>query len=233
MAQKKEKRVIHRLPRGPFIYPKLAEPDFGSDDYPCPEGKFEVKVRLTAEQAAPYIKKCDELAAKSLAEAKKNDKRNAGQKKKTPWETKYLPYEAELDDEGDETGNFLFKANTKHSGESKKTGKTWKRWVPLFDANGTPIPRKDLQIWGGTEGIVAFSYQPYASSPTTGASVKLSLEAVQILSLVNGAERDASEFGFGQEDGYTADAMPEGADDEEDEDTEADEDDGDEDEGDF
>ena len=35
-----------------------------------------------------------------------------------------------------------------------------------------------------------------------GASCKFSLEAVQIIDLVNGGARDAGHYGFGEEDGY-------------------------------
>ena len=136
MAFKKQKFPMMMLPAGPFVYPKIVEPDYGTDENPMPDGKLSVTVRLSAEQAEPFITQIDELAAASLKAAIKADKRDAGKKKKAPWTTKHLPYELELDEDGDETGDVLIKANMRHSGINKKTDKKWSRLCPLFDAMG-------------------------------------------------------------------------------------------------
>ncbi len=88
------------------------------------------------------------------------------------------------------------------SGTNKKTGKAWKRTIPLFDAKGAPM-RKD--VYGGSTLIVAFSASPWVN-PKCEYGVKLQLEAVQVIDLVStGGQRSASGFGFGEEEGYADD----------------------------
>jgi hypothetical protein len=57
------------------------------------------------------------------------------------------------------------------------------------------------EVWGGSEGIVAFSARPYFIAGTGAVGLKLKLLAAQLLKIVQGGGRDAAGYGFGQEEG--------------------------------
>lgn len=156
--------------------------------------------RIPKASIADILKVIDTEAAEALDTAKTNSKTPAEAKR---WETKYLPYKYVEDDEGNRTGEIEIKATMKASGISKKTGKPWSMEPKLFDAFGRPIkgaPRNTLRIGNGSVLVIAATIQPYAPTAQIGASVKLSLEAVQIIELCEGGA-DASTFGFGSHEG--------------------------------
>jgi hypothetical protein len=192
------KRTTYTTPKGVFVFPRLTEPDTKFKA----EGEYSVKVLLDPDEPAvgKLISLITNEAAACLKAAKENEKVPA---KRAKWETKYLPVEQEQDPEtGEPTGYVLLKFTTRASGVSKKTGKPWERKVPMFDAKGKPI--EPAAVWGGTVGKVAFTINPYSQTIQTGASVSLGLNAVQILDLVTGSGGSAKGYGFGEEDGYTA-----------------------------
>jgi hypothetical protein len=203
------KRTRYTSPKGIFRFPKLTEPDTKFKA----EGEYSVGLILSADDAAAIglMRLIDTEAAASLANAKANAKTPAEAKR---WETKYLPYSPEEDREtGEPTGNVIFKFSMKASGVSKKTGKPWERKPVLFDAKGMVI-KGGINIGGGTTGKVSFEVIPYAATTQSGASVKLALEAAQIIELRSFGEQSASSFGFGEEDGYEAPATSAGFSDE-------------------
>lgn len=185
-------------PKGRFSFPKLLEPDTKFKE----EGEYSVNVIYGRDEPgiAEFMARCDKAAAESLAEAKAKAK-NAAEARK--WETKYLPYSDVEDAEtGEPTGEVKFKFTMKASGVSKKTGKPWTRKPALFDAKGKPITGTP-QIGGGTIGKVSYEIIPYAPTTQVGASVKLALEAVQIIELREFGSRSADSYGFGEEEGYS------------------------------
>lgn len=199
MADNK-KRPQFTSPRGVFRFPKLTEPDTKF------KAEGEYSVNLIVDGSLPEVKKlmalCDKEAAASLEDAKAKAKNPAEAKK---WETKYLPYkEVEDEETGEPTGEVSFKFTMKASGLRKKDGKPWSRKPTLFDARGKRIT-DSINIGGGTEGKISFEIIPYAPTTTVGASVKLALEAVQIIDLKSWGEKSADQYGFGAEDGYSAD----------------------------
>lgn len=202
------KRPTFTSMKGAFKFPKLTEPDTKFKD----EGEYSVKLVVGAEDAGvpELIAKCDRAAAESLKEAKANAKNPAEAKK---WETKYLPY-AHVEDEetGEPTGEVEFKFTMKASGVSKKTGKPWTRKPALFDAKGQPI-KGTPAIGGGTIGKISYQIIPYAPTTTVGASVKLALEAAQIIELREFGTKSASAYGFGEEEGGYEYAEDEGGED--------------------
>lgn len=209
------KREQFTTPKGVFVgYPKISAPDFKFKD----AGEFTLKVRLPNDnpKTQDFIKRIDALGEETLKELRKDPK-----KSKTPaiakaWAIKNCPYKAETDDDGNETGFTIFTMKSTHSGVSKKTGKPWKRSVPLFDSKGKPLPKNAdktyaAQVWGGSEGYATFTMAGYGQTTSVGAGVKLSLEAVKITKLVSGGERGADQYGFGDdtdEDGFDASEAP-------------------------
>lgn len=197
MAQQPKRNPTYTSPKGVFKFPKLTEPDTKFKA----EGEYSVKlvVSLSAPGVGELLDKLDDAAAESLANAKANAKNKAEEKK---WETKYLPYTRLEDEEtGEETGEVELKFTMKATGVSKKTGKPWSRKPALFDAKGNPI-KGEVAVGGGTVGKISYQIIPYAPTTTVGASVKLALEAAQIIELRSFGEQSASSYGFGAEEGY-------------------------------
>lgn len=209
MANAKPEKKTYNTPQGVMIYPRITAPDYKYKT----EGEFSTKLSLPTDNpiAVKMIALADRIAEEALAAAIKADERKPADQKKTPWAINNRPYEAETDDEGNETGNTVFKFGTNHSGKSKKDGKVWKRWPKLFDAQGVAIPRakdKDytLQVWGGSEGSVSFEAFPYSPNAKIGAGCKFGLVAAQITKLVSGGDGGSAEqYGFQkQEGGFSA-----------------------------
>ena len=191
-----EKKTTYRSPSGTLVWPRLIEADTKFKE----EGEYSTKLRVSGAEAAGLVAEIDRQAANSLATAKANETSPAKAKK---WTSKHLPYEMEEDDDGNETGDILFKFKARATGVSRKTGKAWARRIPLFDAKGGVINTDGLEVWGGTVAKIAFQFIPYAPTTVVGASVSLGIQAVQVLELVSGSQQSAGAFGFGEEEGYT------------------------------
>ena len=196
MAEQQKKKEIRITPAGVALYPRLNEPDTKFK----PEGQYSVKLRLEADDAQELINLIDQLSDEAyeaaLAEAK-----NEREKKKI--KKADAAYTAEEDEDGNETGCFLFNFKMTASGVSKKTGNEWTRVCPVFDAKRKPIDLKAVKIGGGSIVKVAYEASPFYTA-ALGAGVSLRLEAVQVLELHEWGNKDASAFGFGDEDGFEA-----------------------------
>jgi len=207
----KPKNPEFTSPRGVFRFPKLTEPDYGTKEYPKPDGEYKVTLILSQEEAEAFIAKLQPLhdeAVKVGREAFKELKVEARKKLK---EITIQPFfSEEYDKETEEpTGNLLFTFKMAASGISKKTGKKWSRRPALFDAKGKPI-LKAPDIWGGSEGRVQFEVSPYFIPGTALTGIKLRLNAVKLLELRSGGARSASDYGFDEEeDGFSAADLPE------------------------
>lgn len=193
MADKK-KIVKITSPKGVAVYPKLTKPDTKFKA----EGEYSIKLKLPQEAADALVAKLTPI----LEDFKKTEKFQTTAKKVGLKKVKQLDWYKDVnDDEGNATGDVEMSFKAKASGK-KKDGTEWKRGpVAVFDAKGTPL--KDVQVWGGSEVKVSFSPMPWIN-PKGEYGVKLGLEAVQVLRLVSGGNRDASDFGFGEEEGFTA-----------------------------
>ena len=203
MADTKKKFVTHRSPKGVAVFPRINQPDF---KFKKEQGEYSVKLRLTPEEAAGLIEFADAENKKAFATVKEQLATSDDGKKKAKAKSLVLgkpPYEKEVDKEGNETGNFVFKFARTASGVSRQTNKPWKAIIGIFDAKGQPIPRT-IEVWGGTEMKVAFYTNDYYVAADNKAGVSFKLEAVQVIKLVTKGERDAAHYGFGEEDGYTA-----------------------------
>lgn len=206
MADKKPKNPEFTTPRGTFVYPKLNEPDYGTDDFPKADGEYSVRLRLTEAEAEPLLAKLQPLLEQAYAEGREAfEKLPVANRKKLKDITENELFQVEYDKETEEpTGNLLFKFAMKASGKSKKTGKDWTRKPVIFDAKGRKMTNAP-SIWGGTVGKVSFEVRPYFIVGSGAAGLKLGLNAVQVIDLVSGGGRDAEDYGFGEEDGYEAD----------------------------
>lgn len=217
MAQiKRVKAPSFITPRLIAKFPKLSEADYGTKDFPKPDGEFSVKGVGKADDAEvkAFLAKLQPFHDAAVEQAQKEfDALKPAQRKKLEKVTINPLFTPVYDEETEEeTGDIEFKFAMKHSGVIKngpKAGKAWKRYPDIFDAKGNrmkPVP----QIWGGTVLRVAFELglnkegQPGYFIPATGAAgLSLRLQAVRILDLVSGGQRDASAYGFdAEEEGY-------------------------------
>lgn len=188
-------------PKGVFIYPKLAEPDYKFKK----EGEFSVKLKLSAEAAKPLIDLLTPLYDEAIAEGViKFDILPVPSRKKLKALTENLFYSEEYDPDTEEpTGFVLFKFSQTYKKENKKTGKSWTFTPRVFDAKGTPmLPVPDM--WSGTVGKVNFEVSTYFNAAAGAAGLSLRLNAAQIIEIVTGGGGgNASGFGFEEEEGYT------------------------------
>lgn len=219
---KRPKKQLYVSFKGEWRFPKLTtdQLDYGTDDYPKPDGEF--SVQLIGDPSDPAVKaelaKLEPLHKQAIADAKEAFKELKPETKarllKANKENKGILindlYSEEFDkDTKEATGRIVFKFAMKHSGQYKKgpkEGKTWRRYPALFDAAGKPI-KSPPEIWSGTIGRVSYEARPYFIPGTGAVGVKLSLEAARILELISRGERSASAYGFdGEEEGYSYEA---------------------------
>jgi hypothetical protein len=205
MADKKPKNFTGTTPKGTFRYPSLAKPDYGTKDYPNPDGAYKVDLILSEDEAQPLIKDLTPAYNKAMEEAEEEFKGlPVATRKKLKEVTKNDLYTIEYDKETEEpTGNLIFRFKMKASG-TRKDKTTWSAKPALFDAKGKPL-LKVPEIWGGTIGKISFEAVPYFVSGTGAAGLSLRLQAAQIIELRSGSQRDAGAYGFGEEDGFEAD----------------------------
>lgn len=204
MANKKPKNPEFVSPRGTFRYPKLNDPDYGTKEFPKPDGEYSVRLILSEADAQPLVDKLQPHLDAAVADAQAKFKElPVATRKKLKEVTVNDLFQVEYDQETEEpTGNVVFKFAMRASGKTKD-GKAWSRKPVIFDAKGKKMVKPE-PIWGGTEGKVAFEVRPYFIAGTGAAGLKLGLNAVQIIDLVSGGGRDAEGYGFDEEDGYEA-----------------------------
>ncbi|WP_052063857.1 ssDNA-binding protein [Nitrincola sp. A-D6] len=188
-------------PFGEASFPKLFEPDTkfkASGEYNC-------KLMLDGDDAQSLMGYLDE----KLQEAYEQMQEEKPKFKKVMKPRN--PYTEELDEEGEETGRigFNFKmAAVVEVKNGKYAGKTFTQKPVVYDAKGQIITKK-INVGTGSIVKVAYETAPYFKADTKEVGITLRLKAVQIKELVEfGGKKDASAFGFGEEDGgFDADEM--------------------------
>lgn len=193
-------------PKGRFAFPALTKPDFGvGTKFPKPDGEYKVSLILSEKDSKPLLKALEKAYEEAIEQGEEKFKElGVAQRKKLGEITKNELCQVEYDKNTEEpTGNVIFKFTMKASGVSKKTGDKWNRKPAIFDAAGQPI-KNPPNIWGGTVGKISYNTSPYFVEGTGAAGLKLHLDAVQIIELVNGDNKTASAFGFDAEEGYSA-----------------------------
>lgn len=176
--------------RGIAEWPWINKPDTKYKE----EGEYKVDLVVPADVAVLHLRRITATQEAALVETQEKLKG----KKAKPAD---LPIQPKLDEEGNETGNYVIKCRSRASGISKKTGKNWQRSIPIFDCSSPP-KEANIRIFGGAELVVAWKEEAWAN-PKGEVGVKLYLEGVQVIT--SGGQPSASRFGFGAEDGgFTA-----------------------------
>lgn len=191
----------------PYAY--IAKPDYGNEErgFGNPRGVY--KVDLTIPNKDPKCQKMvdeivrvhEEAYAAAVEEYEANPPQVARGKKPLK------PYEGDMPffDNGDGTTTFKFKCYA--SFQDRKTKETKHINLAVVDSKGKKIEEVPI-IGGGSKLRVKFSLVPYKWNTAVGASVKLQLEAVQLIELATfgGADDDWGDEEF--EGGYTASSAP-------------------------
>lgn len=192
-------------PKGTALWTSLNRPDTKFKA----EGVYEVKMAFDGDDeavqkmVAKLEKLRDEKYDEIVEELKADGKAGLASKIK-----KVAVFEIEEDPQtGEETGRLIKKFKMTASGVSKKTGKKWTRKPKLFNARGVEL-KVPPSVGSGSVLKISFDPFPYYSPKDKEVGLSTRLEAAQIIELVSFGERDASGYGFGEEDGY--DDVPEG-----------------------
>lgn len=190
------KDVLERIttPKGDALFPFLCTPDTRFNE----DGVYQVGLIVDEEAAQPLCKKLDAMLKDSKQKALKGLK--PAKKKSFDVNPVYAP---EYDEDENETGNIIFKFSSYATYKDKRTGEIKEISPTLFDAKGKVIKKK-INVGNGSVIRVNFSPKAYYMASTNRAGVKLYLNAVQIIELVEyGASAEA--MGFGEEDGFDVD----------------------------
>ena len=210
MAEKRKALPAFNTPTCTFKYPHLSEIDYGTADYPKPEGVYNVACVLKADdpetiaflaKLAPHHDEAISLGEESFSALPVASRKKLGKITVNPIFNTLYDKETE-----EETGEIEFRIKMNASG-TRKDGKQWSQSPDLFDGFMRPIPA-GVSIYGGTVGKVAFAVSPYFITGTGMVGLSLKLKAAQIIELVSSASKTASAYGFGEEGGFNADDLP-------------------------
>ena len=168
-----------------------------------PEGEYTVDMVFDSEDH-PFLKKVEgimedayqgaidaALESKQLKPAKVKDVKTI------------VPWKAEEDADGNETGRIIWPVKTKAVVKAKKTGKNVDITVKVFDANLKDITSQKVKVGSGTKGRVSFSYKVMFVKITGNVHMVSYLNAVQIVELAEFGNSDGGAFGFGAEEGFS------------------------------
>lgn len=231
-------------PKGIFKFAHLNSPDFKGAERFGGEPQYKVTLVLDRDgKGVPeFLAKLDKLLEKA-EEAGKEQMDEANGKAKAAWKKKGITepttndaYTDEVDEEGNPTGRVEVKFKTAYKFKTKE-GKVIKKTVPFIDGRGEEIAaKKRPQVYGGTEGRIAFTYSNVFIPKDADVYLGLYLNSIQITKLSSGGSNNP--FGADEDSDFSADDLDENEgdggfpNDEDDDDGDLDDDGGDESEGD-
>lgn len=189
-------------PKGTAVFPKLNEPDRRFK----PEGEYKVTLRLPDSEAKALIEKLNAVRKSAYEE---ECKKNGNKKLKlapVPWGTA-MNWDSETSSKTELKGftdfKFALKAEVK-----TKSGKSWQQRVALFDSRLLPIPDNADPIGGGSVIRVNAEIYPWYTA-SLGFGISLRCRGVQVIELKTyTGGKDATSFGFAEEEGFVAATVP-------------------------
>lgn len=180
------KRETFVTPKGIAVYPWLNKPDTKFS----PEGEYKVTLKIPSREAEDLISRLTGIAEDYHEELIKTDPKAKHLRMNFPWEE-------EMDDQGNVTGNYLFKFKQK-ANITGKDGSSYAMKVAIFDAKRNP---STSLVGGGSEIKVAATVWPYKMGSTKTVGLSLKPTAVQIISLQSVGGGSAASM-FNDEDGF-------------------------------
>lgn len=186
---------------GQYLY--LEQPDFEFNS----SGDYKVKLFLDPgkDEVKDMMYTMDELMKKALVYF--TDLAETPKQKKAVRPSDNTPYYTETDDQDEATGRIYL--NIKRvAGGTTKEGETWKRQIPIFDAEGARVT-VPLNAGNGTTMRVNMTLRAYFNVQS-GVGISLWLTAVQIIDLKKYSPgiSTAQDAGFGKvEGGFKAESF--------------------------
>ncbi|QEG13355.1 putative ssDNA binding protein [Klebsiella phage vB_KpnP_NahiliMali] len=204
MAFNKRKVLISALGVAePYCY--LQKPDYGHGDFKNERGTY--KVSLTISNDDPRCQQMiDEIVEAHEADyAARLEEYEANPPKVVKGKKPLKPYVGDMPFIDNEDGTTTFNFKCYGNFTDKKTGENRPIELKVVDSRGKRINEVPA-ISGGSELKIRYSLFPYGWSAVAGASVKLQLEGVMLVKLVEfgGGDDDWSDEVVDDEDGYVA-----------------------------
>jgi hypothetical protein len=168
-------------------YCSIQKPDYGNPEkgFGNPRGVYKVNLTVPRAEAAPHIAriiKCHEANWAAIQEEWANGGEAAAKAKLQRGKTLLQPYEGQLPYFENDDGTVTFKFAGYASYQDKVTKESKEILLKVVDAKGKRINAVPA-ISGGSELKVRYSMFPYTYGAVVGASVKLQLDSVMLITL--------------------------------------------------
>lgn len=193
-------------PAGTVAWASIDEADYEYKE----GGEFHIRVRFDPDDPALNELRNEAEAildeAYAAMEADLRREKKGALLKKLNRKDDVIPEEMDRET-GDPTGKLVLRAGMKHKvtpKTGKNAGKTFTFYPDVFDATGKKLNKRP-KIGSGSVVKIAIRPMEYFLPSTGEMGISYSLEAVQVIKLVQGGSRDAASYGFGQEDGDSID----------------------------
>lgn len=188
-------------------YCSLQKPDFGNPEkgFGNPRGVYKVNLTLPSKDAQPMIDrivKAHEENFAAIMEAWNNGGEAEARSKLQRGKKLLEPYEGDLPYFENDDGTVTFKFSGYASYKDSKTGDNKDIVLKVVDSKGKRIDAVPA-ISGGSELKVRYSQFAYTYGAVVGASVKLQLDSVMLLKLVEYAA-GGDDWSGQEEEGYVA-----------------------------
>jgi hypothetical protein len=176
--------------KGKALWAKVFTPDTKFDS----DGIYSIDVVIPEEDAQEVCEYLEGLRDERLAEeVKANPKAKSLSARPV--------YELDLDQDGNETGNYKFKVKLKATVRGRDN-QTYTQRPIVVDSKRSPMTEETL-IGNGSIVKVAYEPHPYVMASNKQVGVSLRLKGVQVLQLVEYGNKGAASM-FDEEDGYVA-----------------------------
>ncbi len=178
--------------KGNAMWAKVFEPDTRF----VPEGEYSAQVIVPEAEAAIVCEQLEKLINMEFDKAVKEKPQLKATLSKRP------AAEPQIDDEGNPTGNLIFKTKLKARIKTK-AGVVKEQKVFVYDSKKNLLP-SNIAVGNGSVIKVAVEPFPYVMQSTKQVGVSLRLKGVQVIELV---EYGAPSSMFDEEDGFVAEAV--------------------------
>ncbi|WYW04464.1 ssDNA binding and annealing protein [Pseudomonas phage vB_PpuP-Mudajogi] len=188
-------------------YCSIQKPDYGNPEkgFGNPRGVYKVNLTIPSKDAQPMINRIVKLHEANYAqilEDWENGGKAAAQAKLQRGKKLLEPYEGDLPFFENDDGTVTFKFSGYASYQDQKTKETKEIVLKVVDAKGKRIDAVPA-IAGGSELKVRYSQFAYTFGAVVGASVKLQLDSVMLITLKEFAA-GGDDWAGEEEEGYEA-----------------------------